>query len=375
MPLNNGLRLGLFAGLLGGVACYSTAEAAYLHVCTTCPHKTVQSAVTDAVSGDTIFVAAGRYVENVTIAGKDLTIFGADDGTAASTIIVGTGRGPVLTLGDAVVGGFTYTIALHNLTVTGGQHTNASGEGGGIQVRRGARLALFDSIIAHNVATYGAGISFNNPDAIDNFVSNSSIEWNSAIAPGAPVAAAGGGIAILSGGVDIQGATILNNDAVNGGGIYASRGTRMRLDLSTSSTNSVHEIQIKNAAGQLTYAGGQGGGLFVAGSYAISNDVITGNRSDGQTGGGGGIYLDASTAIDDGGGIHDSMIARNSNGWGIGGGISISNGLNKTVTLTKDYIVQNVGDGITNTATLVLADTLIRDNSGHNCSGGVGCPN
>src|SRR5262249_34018862 len=110
-------------------------------------------------------------------------------------------------------------------------------------------------------------------------------------------------------------------------------------------------------------------------SYAISNNVITGNRSDAQTGGGGGIYLDANTAIDAGGGIHDSMIARNSNGWGIGGGISISNGLNKTVTLTKDYIVQNVGDGITNTSTLVLTNTLIRDNSGQNCTGGTGCPN
>ena len=368
MLLNQGLRAGMFAGLFCGSAWCSTAAAANIQVCPTCTHKTVQSAVNAAVSGDLIFVAAGVYVENVTIAGKDVTIYGADDWRTASTVIVGAGRGPVFTLGDAVVGSPTYSIALHNLTITGGLHTNATGEGGGIQVRRGAALALFNSIVAHNVATYGAGISFNNPDTTDNFISNSSIEWNSAIAPGSgATVATGGGIAILSGGADIQGATVVHNDAINGGGIYAARGTQMQLHVSTLSLNKAHQYA--------TATGGLGGGLFVAGSYSIFNDEITGNSSDGLNGGGGGIYLDASTAVDTGGGIHDSMIARNSNGWGVGGGISISNGLNKTVTLTKDYIVQNVGDGITNTAALVATDTIIRDNSGQNCTGGTGCPN
>jgi hypothetical protein len=371
MDINVGLRRAILVGLLGVAAYGSGANAAYLQVCSTCAHTTVQSAVNAAVSGDSVFVAAGRYLENVTIAGKDLAIFGADDGSAATTIIIGTGRGPVFTLGDAAVGGVTYTIALYNLTITGGQHTNASGEGGGIQVRRGATLALSDSIVAHNVATYGAGISFNNPDALDNSIRNSTVEYNSAIGPGTAVVAAGGGIAVLSGGVDIAGLTAVNNDAVKGGGIYSAAGTRLSLDRSTISANSVHEIQIKDKS----WVGGQGGGLFVASAYSISNDVITSNGSDALTGGGGGLFLDAGTSVDVGGGIHDCLVALNSNGWGTGGGISISGGVGKTVALTKDYIVHNVGTGISNTSTLVLADTIIRDNSGQNCVGGAGCPN
>ncbi len=371
MDVNVRLRRAILIGLLGVAGYGSAANAAYLQVCSTCAHTTVQSAVNTAVSGDSIFVAAGRFLENVTIAGKDLAIFGADDGTAATTFIIGTGRGPVFTLGDAVVGGVTYTIALHNLTITGGQHTNASGEGGGIQVRRGARLGLFDSIVAHNVATYGAGISFNNSDSEDNTIRNSTVEYNSAIGPGTAVVAAGGGIAVLSGAVDIAGLTVVNNDAVKGGGIYSAAGTRLSLDRSTVSANSVHAIQVKDKS----YVGGQGGGLFVASAYSISNDVITSNRSDALTGGGGGLLLDAGTSVDVGGGIHDSLVALNSNGWGIGGGISISDGVGKTVALTKDYIVQNVGTGISNTSTLVLTDAIIRDNSGQNCVGGTGCPN
>jgi hypothetical protein len=48
----------------------------------------------------------------------------------------------------------------------------------------------------------------------------------------------------------------------------------------------------------------------------------------------GGLFLDAGTSVDVGCGIHDSLVALNSNGWGTDGGISISGGVGKTVTVS-----------------------------------------
>jgi hypothetical protein len=65
---------------------------------------------------------------------------------------------------------------------------------------------------------------------------------------------------------------------------------------------------------------------------------------------------------------------------GDGGGI-LSAALDKTAPLSLDhvYVVENQAfrggaGGISNSATLVLTHTTIKDNSGLNCTGGVGCP-
>jgi Pectinesterase. len=50
------------------------------------PGQSIQAAVDAAVNGDTIEIAAGIYVEQVTINGKDLTIHGAGDGTGGTII-------------------------------------------------------------------------------------------------------------------------------------------------------------------------------------------------------------------------------------------------------------------------------------------------
>src|SRR5690348_16733142 len=62
-----------------------------------CPFSTIQSAVNAAVSGDTVAIGKGRYLENVMIVGKRLTLQGADRRT---TIIDGNGKDSVLTIGD-----------------------------------------------------------------------------------------------------------------------------------------------------------------------------------------------------------------------------------------------------------------------------------
>jgi len=92
--------------VLFSAAAFSQAGYANtLHVCATCAHKTIQSAVNDAASGDTVAVAAGRYVENITARGKSLTIQGAGSPT---TSVVAAGRGPVFTLGSGAAGDPNY---------------------------------------------------------------------------------------------------------------------------------------------------------------------------------------------------------------------------------------------------------------------------
>ena len=46
--------------LLCGIGLSDVAGARNIHVCATCAHTSIQSAVNDAASGDVIYVAAGR---------------------------------------------------------------------------------------------------------------------------------------------------------------------------------------------------------------------------------------------------------------------------------------------------------------------------
>src|SRR5947208_6950484 len=109
------LRAGVQVGflLISGTGLANVASANTIHVCATCAHTSIQAAVNDALSGDSIAIAAGRYVENVTIQGKSLTLNGAPTG---STTVAGTGRGPVFTLGSGTAGDTPQLITLRWLT-------------------------------------------------------------------------------------------------------------------------------------------------------------------------------------------------------------------------------------------------------------------
>jgi pectin methylesterase-like acyl-CoA thioesterase len=84
-----------FTAIALGVA--TNTLAANTTVCASgCAYGSIQSAINAAVSGDIITIGSGRYVENVTIAGKNLRLIGAGNGR---TVVDGNSHGSVFKLG------------------------------------------------------------------------------------------------------------------------------------------------------------------------------------------------------------------------------------------------------------------------------------
>jgi len=148
------LLLGTF-GVFGALGIGNTAvNAATLNVSptgtdsSTCgtgtPCRTIQQAVTNAASGDTVLVAAGTYIEQVKI-GKDLTLTGAGQGTGGTVI-----QAPAVTdlatnsLGlEVLLDVSSGTVNASNFAVSGKVFANGCGDNFyGIYDRGGARLHL-----------------------------------------------------------------------------------------------------------------------------------------------------------------------------------------------------------------------------------------
>src|ERR1700761_3456187 len=175
------------------------AAANTIHVCSTCAHATIQTAVNDAASGDTIAIEAGRYTENVTISGKQLILQGAAGGTDGVSEVYGASRGPVFTLGSGVAGDAPQLIEIHNLTISHGNHATGTGQGGGVQVRAGAYLHLYNSTVTQNFALSGAGISVNTPGAPATVINGCVIDGNQTPVNVRSQDGEGGGLGVFGG--------------------------------------------------------------------------------------------------------------------------------------------------------------------------------
>jgi hypothetical protein len=133
--------VGLITLLISASSWYGTAEAGTLLVCATCNHTTIQRAVNDAADNDEINIAAGRYIENITISGKSLTLLGAANvNGSGETLVLAAGRGPVFTLGSGVAGDIARAVLLDGMIISGGNHNGGTAVGGGVQVRSGSYL-------------------------------------------------------------------------------------------------------------------------------------------------------------------------------------------------------------------------------------------
>jgi hypothetical protein len=377
-------RLGaqISIALLCSVGSVQIAAARNIHVCPSCAHTSIQAAVNDAASDDVIFIAAGRYTEKVLIEGKHLTLIGAGGGTQGTTELEGTGHGPALVLGSGVQNDPYHLIEVHGLTISHGNHLTGTAIGGGVQVRAGAYLHIFDSTISQNIANEGGGIGVNTRGGPETTITRCLISDNFALsAPPDFFVTQGGGVAVVAGKVTIRQSTIARNQTTGefgGGGISTGGLTHLSLIDSTVSDNRAITITAPPSG----VSGGAGGGLRLDGDFLISGSTIANNVASGETSEGGGLeigFFDSGEHT-----IKSTIITRNlvtgSIGpFGNGGGINDFVGLgfgSGTLTLEHVYVVENLaGGGLHNDngITLSLIHSTIKDNVGGDCLGS-GCP-
>lgn len=210
--------------------------------------NSIQSAINAANPGDTVQVAAGIYNENITLK-SGVVVQGAG---ASTTIIQGTGSGPVVTAINV-----DSNAKIDRFTITGGNAT----DGGGILCSNSSPT-ISNNTIADNVATnVGAGIAGwdSNPT-----ISNNVITGN--------IAFSGGGVFLYRSSSVISNNIIFNNTAVYGGGINLS---------SCSLTMTVFNNVISDNVST------RGTGIFCyLSSPTIFNNIISGNSASYDYGGG-----------------------------------------------------------------------------------------
>jgi len=365
-------------------------------------YNTIQAALDDADTNNTIEVSDGIYDESIIFPSyKKITLQSVNG--ASSTIIRGDHGSNTVTSNMALEGttleGFTIThesgnngrgiynfwnLIIKNCNISGNNTGSETGDhaiddGGGIMNLNDSDLTIINSSITDNTAAcFGGGI-INTGTLIIN---DCTISSNNA--------AAGGGIMSVYGSLTITGSTISDNNAEigSGGGInYYSDDSQLFISESTISNNfsdyfgggihvytmhgciaTINNSTIKNNSS--TWCGG---GIENGVSLTINNSTITGNSSND---GGGGIRNDGQLSI------NECIISNNSANNYVGGGIfDISySGLNKELIITGSTISNNsadLGGGIFNTnvsdadCTFIITSSIISSNSATSNGGGI----
>jgi uncharacterized repeat protein (TIGR01451 family) len=339
------------------------AEAADFYVV---PGGSIQTAIDGASAGDTVHVAAGLYVEKITL--KDgVQVLGAGAGV---TTLSGNNSGTVVTAVNigpsAVLAGFTITSGNASYgggmnndhsspTVTGCVFTgNVGGEGGGMYNEYSSPIVT-DCLFTGNSASDGGGMSnsTNSSPVVTNCLfSGNSADWYGGgmdnftnCSPVITGCTFSGNSARSGAGIDnyidcspvTTNCTFSDNSAsVEGGGMLNLDGSAPILTDCSFVDNTVTGdgggINNSDASPELTgctfignHAQGDGGGMYNdASSPTVTACTFTGNNSAGQWGGGM-SNTDDSAPI-----VTDCIFAGNSADSGGGMGI-----LNSSPTVTN----------------------------------------
>ena len=258
------LALILWGSLLAGPALAGTRT-----VCPRgCAYSSIQAAVDAAVDGDTILIQKGRFVENVAISDKSLTLNGSG---ALLTVVDGGGTGRAFT----VTGAFGVTrVSLSGMTITGGRTSDV---GGGIACGTG-ELTVTDSVVIHNT-TQGLGAGIYTTCAQTSLI-RTLITLNNAA--GAGLFDGGGGICAVSGvTLTLTDSIVAGNRATTDGGGLLGR------EVTIIATDSAID---RNRAGRF------GGGIVIEAGRIVLGDSLVANNKAGQDGGG--LYsLDSAVSL------------------------------------------------------------------------------
>ena len=326
-------------------------------------------------SGDVIQFSSALAGETITLGGSEIEI--TDDLIIRGNSVVtlsGNDASRIFSVDTAE------TVVFSRLTFTAGQ----SDEGGALLAQGGGTVRLFETTFTSNAALVGPS-GGGNGGAVANLgsrllISNSVFENNSAQREG-------GGIYSAGGSLNFSGSSLSNNSAADGGGLSADGGQYSF----NSSTIEGNEVQF--LGGGLSFQGADTTALFIASTIDQNS-----TGSNGDMGGGGGIYLEDgrlfvfggtvisgnnvpgfSPAFGSGGGILSeggnvriggSEVSGNSVE-GFGGGISINDAV---LNVTGSEIIDNTAFGAGGIgaldANLILQSTLLRRNAATSGRGG-----
>jgi hypothetical protein len=287
------------------------------------PFVSIQDALNVAVTGDTVLVRPGIYVENILFNGFDVVVR-STAGAGATTIDGNAGFMCV-----RFVTGETNATVLRGFTLTNG----ASIDGAGI-LCVGSSPRIEDCIITANVAqNYGGGIHVFNGAPI---IERCTIGGNSS-------GIGGGGITVASGSnVVIRHSTIYQNSAPTGGGCFGD--------------NSTIVIEDSTIEANATTGGGDGGGLSL--SY-MTTTIRRSTIRDNSAEFGGGVWTYGGTAL-----IDRTRILANScmaSGAGVAVYFTIAD---VRSTLIANNAASILGGGVYgSSSTITIAHATLRGNS------------
>ena len=226
---------------------------------------TIQAGIDAAMSGDTVLVAPGTYVERINFSGKAITVASASG--PAVTVIDGNRGGTVVTFNS----GEGRAAVLRGFTVTNG----GGFPGGGVAVSN-ASPTIESNIISLNTGCDGLGIyvNFGSPRIAANEISGN-------VRSGCSGGVGGGGIALVGAGTAVVEDNIIADNVVNsgdGGGmtLFAAGTPLIR-----------NNVIVRNSVFGLSPAS-QGGGIWIVNrsDALIVQNLIAGNSA----GEGGGVY-------------------------------------------------------------------------------------
>jgi predicted outer membrane repeat protein len=246
-------------------------------------YGTITAAVNDGTC-DTINVAAGNYVETLTI-NRSLTLQGAGK---TSTVIDANGTNRVI----LISGNNSVVVRINNLRVTGGDATPAptKGNGGGILVTGGAILYAENVQIDENIGNtdstggsgFGGGLAvLNNSSA---YLTNAMVFSNRAKPSGTGLGQ-GGGLYVNNGYLSVVDSQIMTNTAnVNGtgagkgGGLFVNANSQINLSGNTWQANTARSSLSDNVEG----SGGAIAVEFPTGTTVMTatNDIFTKNTGN-----------------------------------------------------------------------------------------------
>lgn len=367
------LLVGLFL-LLNGTPQIARADPGDLFVspagsgsaCSQANPCALQTALSIATDGDTLYIAQGTYTGSggaVITLTKSITLYGGWNGSTTSPPVRDPDAHPTTIDGEGarrgvyIAGNITPT--LHGLRITRGDAAGLGGyvyygtydAGGGVYVIT-ATVTLANNDIFSNTAPYGAGVFLGN--------SLGTLDHNTILSNTATHA--GGGLFAYEGAPTLIGNAIISNTAPNiGGGLYLFS-TAPRLLYNTIADNSTNVFGggVTVASCSPIFTGNlvignkakEGGGIKLWYSHSsLTNNVIADNRA---TISGSGLWIGGSKPS-----LLHTTLARNTGGDGSGVLVTVAGTTHSNVFMTNTILVSHtVGISVTAGSTATLEGTL-----------------